>query len=528
MPKLYYQNDRAFVKSGFNSKAWQLFRAMPGAKWHEEQLLWEVSADLKDRETILKFCDKMSIEVPDNFRNFSIPRDVLEILKNAKTAGAYNFQLDGIYHLAMKNKAILGDDMGLGKTVQALLALPRNEKVLIATPSNPKYNWEVEAKRWRPDYDIRVVEGRGVSELRLQLPPREGEIVIMNYDILPGNKRDLGEDEGFEIVGIVEKMWKDIIFIADEAHYMKNRDSVRHKKGKILSRLAKKTWLLTGTPMLGYPDDLWGLLVAGGMHEICYGDWENFKTLFNYRKGEVSRNRRWGMPTLEGSARLLRAMLRRNKREVLDLPEKQRHDIQVTGLPEHVKAKLDELYDDFWYMLDDNRLPPFHEMAKVRNQLAIARTEAAIEVVEKFEANNNPLIVFSAHRFPVDEIGKRDGWKTITGDTSSKKKQEIVEQFQNGNLKGVAATITAGNEGITLTNANNILFVDLDWTPSNNWQAEDRINRIGQNAESLNVIRLVSSHAMDRKVLDILTAKIQRIEKAINLTLPEVHNYQSI
>jgi len=523
--KFYPELDRAFISTKFNKHAWPIIKAMPGAEFKEDLGVWEISTKLCHRNTIISFCEKIHCEVPDEFKDYDIPKDVLSVLLNAKEKGAYPFQLDGIFHLAMRDKAILADDMGLGKTVQALLALKSDDKVLIVAPSNPKYNWAEEAEKWRPDFNVRVKEGNGVGENNVIIPPEEGEILILNYDIMPGRKQELEKGEGFKIVGI-NRIWKDIVFIADESHYLKSRDSVRHNKGKILSEYAKKTWFLTGTPMLGYPDDLWGMLVAGNMESECYGNSEysphnHFKKLFNYTAA-ISRSEQWGEPTLEGSARLKRVMFRRLKKDKLDLPEKERITIETGSIPKSVEEEMNEIYDNFGYLLRQDKMPPFSKMAEVRNQLAISRTEKALEVVEKFRKRDKPLIVFSAHKYPIDSIGSLEGWAKITGDISSEKKNEIVHQFQEGKLDGIAATIQAANEGITLTRANWMLFVDLDWTPSNNWQAEDRINRIGQKAESLNIIRLVSEHRLDQRVLEILTDKIDLIEKTIEFKVPTI------
>lgn len=140
-------------------------------------------------------------------------------------------------------------------------------------------------------------------------------------------------------------------------------------------------------------------------------------------------------------------------------------------------------------------------------------------MIEDYEESQTPLVVASAHRAPVDALGAREGWATITGDTPAAKRAEIVKRFQDGNLKGVALTIQAGGVGLTLTRASTMIFVDLDWTPGNNVQCEDRICRIGQRADSVLVIRMVSDHPLDRHILEILKKKMCLIETAIESTV---------
>ena len=40
-----------------------------------------------------------------------------------------------------------------------------------------------------------------------------------------------------------------------------------------------------------------------------------------------------------------------------------------------------------------------------------------LAVVEDYEQALEPLVVFSAHRAPIDTLARREGWEVITGDT---------------------------------------------------------------------------------------------------------------
>jgi SWI/SNF-related matrix-associated actin-dependent regulator 1 of chromatin subfamily A len=81
-------------------------------------------------------------------------------------------------------------------------------------------------------------------------------------------------------------------------------------------------------------------------------------------------------------------------------------------------------------------------------------------------------------------------------------------------LPRAALTIGAGDVGLTLTRALTVLFVDLDWVPANNRQAEDRVCRIGQEAGMVQVVRMVSDHALDRRVMEVLDRKGE-LERAV-------------
>jgi SWI/SNF-related matrix-associated actin-dependent regulator 1 of chromatin subfamily A len=127
-------------------------------------------------------------------------------------------------------------------------------------------------------------------------------------------------------------------------------------------------------------------------------------------------------------------------------------------------------------------------------------------LVEDCEEQEEPVLVFSAHRAPVDACASREGWASITGDTSADERGRIEEAFQAGKLKGVAATIAAAGVALTLTRASRVIFADLDWTPANNDQARDRANRIGQ-TQSVLVTTLVADHDLDARIHDLIGFK---------------------
>jgi hypothetical protein len=128
--------------------------------------------------------------------------------------------------------------------------------------------------------------------------------------------------------------------------------------------------------------------------------------------------------------------------------------------------------------------------------------------VEGYEDAGTPLVVFSAHKKPIEELGKREGWKIITGDIGAEERRDIVHEFQEGKLKGLGLTIQAGGVGLTLTRASNALFVDLDWTPSMNLQAEDRLVRIGATASCVLIMRMSSSHPLDQHIQKLIERKV--------------------
>lgn len=500
-----------------------ILRSMPGARWNPSTKNWTVSTKDSDRTRVLELADRIGLKVAEELRAISFTEEA----QNALYAGLYPFQVEGVNWLSKQDSALLGDDMGLGKTVQALMALPSDGYGMIVAPAGLKYNWQDECKKWRDDLTCTVLEGRGSFRL-----PRKNEIVITNYDILPDwlvtpkkatgqatqayyaslNKwrQDLGaKHPGIELVTL----------IVDEAHKVKNYKTKQSQKVKNLSSIVKATWGLTGTPLVNRPTDLFGVLDSLNMAYRVFGGINKFRTLFNAWQDRFGW--KYGSPQPIVPELLRRVMLRRRREEVLpDLPTKTYTTLTIGEMDSSLRRQLDEMWDEYGGMVEvDEELPPFEKFSEIRHKLAKSRIEAMLEYVENAEEQDVPLVVFSAHLPPLDALLLREGWAVISGDTPPLRRQEIVRDFQAGNLKGVGVSIKAGGVGLTLTRAWKALFVDLDWTPAANTQAEDRICRIGQMSNKVEIVRMVSDHPLDIHILNLLSTKMALIQASIEASM---------
>lgn len=470
-------SENGVISMPYDSKAITMLRSLPGAKWDPNNKNWICSVKTGDLPRVLEIADILQLSVPEALRQRCAEgtqesREALQRTFRKRIDGKelYDFQRTGVQFLALHERALLADDQGIGKTIQTLVALPNDSKVILICPAVVKYNWRNEISLWRPEYKVTILEGRKSFKL-----PEQGEIVILNYDILPAWLSSDIPDETKVIL-------KDTILVADEAHMVKNYKTARSQKITRLSKACKTVWFLTGTPLMTRPQDLYGVISAGNMNVL--GGWDKFVSLFDGYKDKFGW--RFGMPSAEVPERMKRVMLRRLKSEVLkDLPPKTYKNIEVNNLGTAFYSKINSLLskidpyekdiDNLISKLEITSLPSFDEFSQIRALLAEAKIPAMMELVESYEESGTPLVVFSAHKAPVLSLGERDGWGAITGETKAEERTEIVQKFQNGDLKGIGLTIQAGGVGITLTRASDVLFVDMDWTPGWNLQAEDRL-----------------------------------------------------
>eukprot|EP00117_Sycon_ciliatum_P035322 scpid82815/ scgid0767/ SWI/SNF-related matrix-associated actin-dependent regulator of chromatin subfamily A-like protein 1; HepA-related protein; Sucrose nonfermenting protein 2-like 1 len=156
----------------------------------------------------------------------------------------FPFQKQGIeFGISRNGRVLLADEMGLGKTVQAiaLAAYYRNEwPVLIVSPSSVQYMWAKSFLRWIPsleESDVNVFR-KGTDD------PNKGLINIASYGLLSRHPK-LFQEERYQVV------------ILDESHFIKNRTTQRYKAVAPVLQRASRAILLSGTPALSRPMELY-------------------------------------------------------------------------------------------------------------------------------------------------------------------------------------------------------------------------------------------------------------------------------
>ena len=117
-------------------------------------------------------------------------------------------------------------------------------------------------------------------------------------------------------------------------------------------------------------------------------------------------------------------------------------------------------------------------------------------------------MVFAHHEAVQDAVLERfPDAGHLLGRDSAKRREETVRAFQDGSGPPllVCSTLVAG-QGITLTRASNVAFLELGWTPAQHDQAEDRCHRIGQH-DAVTAWYLLAAGTIDETIAELLQAK---------------------
>ena len=423
--------------------------------------------------------------------------------------GLFPHQVEGVAFLLGRRRAILADDMGLGKTRQAIVSLRHlapGGPYLVVCPASVKRNWAREIALVAPDSTILVIEG-GAPVVRT------AEWVIVNYDIL-------GRHAGV----LQQVVWAALVF--DEAHYLKNHTSARSRLARDLTARASANagqplavQLLTGTPLTSRPRDLFVLLQLVA-HPLGRSFLAFAKRYCAAEKGDFGWKTGGASNIDELTVQLHGVMLRRSKDDVLALPPKLRTWLPVEVAPGTGSRAIKKVFallagtqdgaDEHPSTLDPRkrgRLLAF--ITEARQALAYAKTSATLDFVRGAIEQGEKVIVFSCFDDPIRKLAKELGSAAIslTGKTPGAKRQELVDRFQQSeDVRVFLANIIAGGTGLNLTAATQVVFNDLDWVPTNHWQAEDRAYRIGQ-TRTVNVTYFVARNTIDDFVHAVLETK---------------------
>lgn len=418
--------------------------------------------------------------------------------------------------------ACLADDMGLGKTVQTLALLQRERAasetrpVLVVCPTTIINNWRKEAEFFTPEIKVLIHHGSDRQKKEaFKKAAQDYAIVISSYGLL---QRDIDF--------LKEVKWAGVIL--DEAQNIKNPETAQSKAARSLPsdyRIA-----LTGTPVENHIGDIWSLMEF--LNPGLLGSRNSFKNNF-YKPIQVYSN-----PDAVNKLKALTGpfILRRLKTDksiISDLPEKMEMKDYCTLTKEQAslyKAVVDDMLKQVEQAEGINRrglvLATLMKLKQVCNHPAqFAKDNSSIAdrsgklqrlkdmLVQTRELKERTLVFTQfAEMGSILEQYFQDLFAEevflLYGGTSKKKRDEIVERFQNDENAPLIfiLSLKAGGTGLTLTRANYVVHYDRWWNPAVENQATDRAFRIGQ-TKNVQVHKFIVAGTLEERIDEMIEKK---------------------
>ena len=414
-----------------------------------------------------------------------------------------------------KGRAICGDEMGLGKTIQAIAWLQLRQElrpVIIVVQASLKLMWAEQCETWMGHPDVQVLYGTNADE------PITADIIIVNYEILTHWVNRL--------IALKPK-----VLIIDEIHSLMHSKAKQTKATMKLGRRCAHVIGLGGTlilnrPMEGYnaikliePTVVPATSFEFGM-EYANGHHNGFGWVFN---GASNTGKLHDI--------LQSIMIRRLKKDVLpQLPEKLRTVIplEITNRTEYEEAEEDFINWMKWHCTSETAARLTGAIAlthiEILKQVAVkGKLRAVRKWIDEFLESGQKLVAFTTHHFTLDYLmdSFEDEAVCLVGGMKSEDSNNVVKRFQTDkHIRLLIGMIDSRGRpagvGHTLTAASSTAFVELQWSPGIHTQAEDRVHRIGQTADSVNAYYLLANNTIEVKIAKLLDKKRKVVDQVLD------------
>ena len=480
-------------------------------------------------------------------------------LANAVIPKLRPFQLAAVEGALARHdsRLLLGDEMGLGKTVTSLAIMAHYthlwKPLLIICPPSLRYQWPAEIEKFLPSIpssSVRVIQS--FADVSWTSDPTI-KVLVLTYSLLRSKPSALG-------TALAARSFPCVI--CDESHHLKTHDSQKTQHTMLLLKRAKHMVLLSGTPATSRPVELYGQLTALAVSPATFGTYSQFTNKFcDAKRGRFGWDVSGCTNSRELNELLNTVMIRRLKKvrqppaalrvrllpppltfaslvqDVLhDLPAKTRKivEIPIDKKSDAGKAAVDAIAS--WQLLsksDEASFEARNSMMRAYQLGGIAKVNHCCDYIEEWldSAGEEKVLLFAHHKEVMSILeerfrtylarnspsGVRKNKKRyiyIDGGVNPKERQAQVKAFQEDpHVRVAILSITAAGVGLTLTAASNAIFVELVWSPGADFQAEDRIHRIGQHYPvNINFLICDDKYAsLDRTMYGMLRKKVSNV-----------------
>ena len=427
--------------------------------------------------------------------------------------------------LSIRRRAFCFNEQGTGKTASVIWAadylMKRGlvKRVLVLCPlSIMKSAWQQDLFKFAMHRSCSVAHGS--AKQREKIINAGAEFVIINFDGLAIVKDQIVAG-GFDLI------------VVDEANAYKNAQTNRWK---VMSQIMKATdprlWMLTGTPAAQSPLDAYGLakLVDSPKCPKYYGQYRDqvmmkvtqFKWIPKPKAQEVVHS-------------ILQPAIRFEKKDCLDLPEVTHIEREAPLTPQQAKYYA-QLKNQMLIEAAGEEISAVNAATKINKLLQISggavysESGAVVEfdvsnrlnvVLEVIEEASNKVLVFVPFTHTIELLRaklEKEGitCDVINGKVPVNKRSDIVQRFQTQKDPHVLIIQPqAASHGLTLTEANTIIWYAPVTSVETYLQANARINRPGQK-NAMTIVHVRGSE-VESRLYSMLQSNIDNHEKLIDL-----------
>lgn len=549
----FINNGQICLRVPYERVVIKAIKQIPGVTWDSNNSFWRVP--VASAAEVISWSESFSIPVDEEiyYLAANIKENLEKLRESSRSTDAdidvpglrgqlLPYQKAGIQYAASARRTFIADEMGLGKTIQAIATLEYvwdSYPAVVVCPPSLVLNWQAEYSRWLPGRKVSVVMNR--KEF-----PEKGtyDVVVVGYSNITKWEKELAKHRSY---------------VFDESHYCKTTTAKRTKSAQKIAKSAPKDGIvlcLTGTPVTNRPAEYAAQLEILGKLKEFGGLWGFYRRYCGAYQDNFGQWNISGHSHLDELNERLRGMcyIRRTKDQVLlELPPVIHSPLLVegtaAGLVEYKKAEKDiikYLQDRAREIARELGLSPASAavIAKIKAEsnehlvrLSVLRrlsARAKMPVIEEWvqeRINEGKKVVIAAHhREVVNDLANKFGNLRIQGgmdvaDVEIQKKK--FQELSAAEAPVIVLSIQAAKTGHTLTAAQEVLFVELPWTPADVDQTYSRCHRLGQKG-SVTATYMLASGTLDEEIYSLIERKRGVVNAAVDGGVAEVESVSQL
>ena len=350
--------------------------------------------------------------------------------------------------------------------------------------------------------------------------------------ILVMNVEAFSTDKGMKFASKFLNSHK-VLMAIDESTTIKTPTAKRTKNIIGLGKYAKYRRIMTGSPITKNPLDLYTQCEFLDPYLLNHSSYYSFRNRYAEMKTMHVRGRSiqvvFAFQNLaELSEKVKGFSYRVLKEDCLDLPPKNFIKRYVTLTPDQKKVyqqmkkeaiatlngKVTSTMTVLTQLMRLHQITCGHFTADDGSTQSV-ESNRLNELMSVLEETEGKAIIWANYQLSVGEIIQRivkeygeDSYVHYYGLTSQEDRQDFIRKFQNDpKCRFLIGTPQTGGYGITLTQANTVIYYSNGYDLEKRLQSEDRAHRIGQK-KTVTYVDLICEDTVDEKIVKALRNKI--------------------
>lgn len=360
----------------------------------------------------------------------------------------------------------------------------------------------------KPDYLLYIAPVSTIENARAEI---EKWGCCCPYDIIGYETIASSNKQYVEIRDKVEKLKKDskkTFIIADESIFIKNGKSKRTFRAKELRQFFDYALILNGTPLTRNEWDLFNQMDFLSNKILNMNYREFIKMFFVEHEHNGQRYHTFYEPNRPALVKLCSPYVYEAD---LDFEKNEKQTIQKVScdMTEYADVKR-HMFQKFNLCEIDSLLVLFAELQRIVACMP-EKNSAVAEYI-----NGRQCVCFCNYRDEVEQIQGLCECYVITGETTLKRRKEIIKKFQEDGNRPLLIMLGCGSFGLNLQFCNEIVYSSINFDYAKMEQSQYRIKRIGQESD-ITYTYILADTGINRMMLNNLNKKESLLEIVKNL-----------